>query len=450
MKIDQLISPLDNRYSDEILELSEIFSESNLNKTRFIIELEWLIFICSSCGKSFPDLSKNAVTNLRKLKKKFNKNSAKKIKTIEKKTNHDVKAVEYFIREQIKTIPSLKNYSHLVHFGLTSEDVNSLSYAVLLKEARNVYTKNLTQIIKLLSKLSKSWSNIPILSRTHGQPASPSTLGKEINVFTKRLIRQKANLNSIVIMAKFGGTTGNFHTLHLSDNKIDWVKKTEKFIKLFKVNQNPITTQIEPHDCIAELTHSIQRINNILIDLNQDIWLYIANDIFKLKLNNKEIGSSTMPHKVNPINFENSEGNLGISNSMMVFFAEKLTKSRLQRDLSDSTVLRNLGVGIAYSYLGISSSIKGLNKIKPNIKKANHELNLNWQVLTEAIQIIMKLEGVDNAYELIKKQTHGSNLNRSDYFLLIDGLNISEESKIKLKNLSPSSYLGIASRLAKS
>tara|TARA_B100000470_G_scaffold216076_1_gene198981 strand:- start:1173 stop:2525 length:1353 start_codon:yes stop_codon:yes gene_type:complete len=450
MKIDQLISPLDNRYSNKILELSAIFSESNLNKIRFIIELEWLIFICSSCGKSFPDLSKNALTNLEKLKKNFNEKSAKKIKLIEKKTNHDVKAVEYFIRDQIKTIPSLKNYTNLVHFGLTSEDVNSLSYAVLLKEARSIYTKELTHIIKLLSKLSRSWSNIPILSRTHGQPASPSTLGKEINVFTKRLVRQKDHLNSITVMAKFGGTTGNFHTLHLSDNKIDWVKKTEKFIKLFKVNQNPITTQIEPHDCIAELAHSFQRINNILIDLNQDIWLYIANDIFKLKLNDEEIGSSTMPHKVNPIDFENSEGNLGISNSMMVFFAEKLTKSRLQRDLSDSTVLRNLGVGIAYSYLGILSSLKGLNKLKPNTKKANHELDLNWQVLTEAIQIIMKLEGVNNAYELIKKQTHGSNLNRSAYLSLIEELDISEESKIKLRNLTPSSYLGIASKLAKS
>ena len=450
MKHQDLISPLDNRYSQKIIDLANNFSESNLNKTRFEIEIDWIIFLTTQCGKNFKPLSSAAKKNLLNIKINFDHRSAKRIKDIESKTNHDVKAVEYFIREEMEKFSNLKKYQHLVHFALTSEDINSLSYAVLLRDARDIYLRKLDILIKDLNSKSRSWASIPMLARTHGQAASPSTLGKEIKVFQQRLLRQKAMLKNMKPLAKFGGATGNFHTLDLSDSRINWVSKTRKFLNLFKVEQNPITTQIEPHDGIAEISQCIQRINNILIDFNQDIWIYISNDIFRLKMKDGEIGSSTMPHKVNPIDFENSEGNLGLSNSLMSFFADKLSKSRLQRDLSDSTVLRNLGVGFGYSYLGLSSCLTGLDKIQPNKDVAYKELSENWQVLAEAIQIIMKLEGYDNAYEEIKAKTRGQNIDQESYLKIVSDLNITDESKEKLKKLTPLNYLGIASKLAKS
>jgi len=450
MKHQDLISPLDNRYSQKIIDLANNFSESNLNKTRFEIEIDWIIFLTTQCGKNFKPLSSAAKKNLLNIKMNFDNRSANRIKDIESKTNHDVKAVEYFIREEMEKFSNLKKYQHLVHFALTSEDINSLSYAVLLRDARDIYLRKLDILIKDLNSKSRSWASIPMLARTHGQAASPSTLGKEIKVFQQRLSRQKAMLKNMKPLAKFGGATGNFHTLDLSDSRINWVSKTRKFLNLFKVEQNPITTQIEPHDGIAEISQCIQRINNILIDFNQDIWIYISNDIFRLKMKDGEIGSSTMPHKVNPIDFENSEGNLGLSNSLMSFFADKLSKSRLQRDLSDSTVLRNLGVGFGYSYLGLSSCLTGLDKIQPNKDVAYKELSENWQVLAEAIQIIMKLEGYDNAYEEIKAKTRGQNIDQESYLKIVSDLNITDESKEKLKKLTPLNYLGIASKLAKS
>ena len=449
MKHQELLSPLDNRYSPKIIELANNFSETNLNKTRFEIEIDWIIFLTTKCGKNFKPLSSAAKKNLLAIRKSFDGKSAKRIKTIESKTNHDVKAVEYFIREEMNKFSNLKKYQHLVHFALTSEDVNSLSYAVLLRDAKDIYIKKLDILIKDLNSKSKSWAILPLLARTHGQAASPSTIGKEIKVFHQRLLRQKEMLKKMIPMAKFGGATGNFHTLNLSDVNINWVTKTNKFLSSFKVEQNPITTQIESHDGIAEISHCIQRINNILIDLNQDMWIYISNDIFKLKLKDGEVGSSTMPHKVNPIDFENSEGNLGLSNSLMNFFADKLTKSRLQRDLSDSTVLRNLGVGFGYSYLGISSCLNGLSKIHPNKENAKIELADNWQVLAEALQIVMKLEGYDNAYEEIKAKTRGQSIDKNSYLNIVNGLNISEKSKNRLLKLTPLNYLGIATKLAK-
>ena len=449
MKIEQLISPLDNRYNNKIEELALNFSESNLNKVRFEIEIAWLIFLCSKGGKNFPTLSKMDIKNLQSLKSSFNEKSAKKIKSIEKRTNHDVKAVEYFIREELKKSSKLKKYEHLVHFALTSEDINSLSYAILLRDAQIIYIKKLEVIIADINKRARSWASIPMLARTHGQAASPSTLGKEMKVFAERLKRQRDNLKNMKPMAKFGGATGNFHTLVISDAKVNWLAQTQKFLASFKVEQNPVTTQIEPHDGIAEVAHCIQRINNILIDFNQDIWMYIANDLFKLKLSEGEVGSSTMPHKVNPIDFENSEGNLGLSNAMMEFFANKLTKSRLQRDLSDSTVLRNLGVGFGYSYVGFSSLLRGLDKLTPNKKQARKELENNWQILAEAIQIVMKLEGIDNAYEIIKSKTRGISLDKNSYAELVENLDISVNAKDTLKKLTPMNYLGIAQKLSK-
>ena len=449
MKIEQLISPLDNRYNNQIADLATNFSESNLNKVRFEIEIEWLIFLCSKGGKSFPSISKTSIKKLHTLKQSFDENSAKRIKSIEKKTNHDVKAVEYFIREELKKSSGLKKYEHLVHFALTSEDVNSLSYAILLRDAQIIYLKKLDVIIKELNKRARSWSSIPMLARTHGQAASPSTLGKEMKVFVERLKRQRDSLKNMKPLAKFGGATGNFHTLVISDPNVDWLNQTKKFLALFGVEQNPITTQIEPHDGIAEVAHCIQRINNILIDFNQDIWMYIANDLFKLQVKDGEVGSSTMPHKVNPIDFENSEGNLGLSNAMMEFFANKLTKSRLQRDLSDSTVLRNLGVGFGYSYVGFSSALRGLTKLQPNKAQALSELEDNWQILAEAVQIVMKLEGLDNAYEVIKAKTRGLSLDKNSYAELVENLDISKAAKEKLKKLTPTNYLGNAQKLAK-
>ena len=450
MKIEELISPLDNRYSLKIKDLANNFSESNLNKIRFEIEIEWIIFLCTHGGNSFKPLTASAKKNLFKIKNSFNLKSSKRIKSIESRTNHDVKAVEYFIREEMKRFTNLSKYEYLVHYALTSEDINSLSYAVMIGKAKDIYLKELDILIKDLKSKSRSWASLPLLARTHGQAASPSTLGKEFKVFYQRLLRQKDILKKMRPLAKFGGATGNFHTLDLTDSKINWLNKTNKFLSSFDVEQNPITTQIEPHDGIAEIAHCIQRINNITIDLDQDLWIYISNDIFKLKLKDGEVGSSTMPHKVNPIDFENSEGNLGISNSLMGFFAEKLPKSRLQRDLSDSTVLRNIGMGFAYSYLGLTSCLTGLNKIQPNREKANYELSKNWQVLSEAIQIVMKIEGYDNAYEEIKKLTRGKTINKDSYHELVDSLNISRASKNKLKKLTPATYIGIASKLAKS
>jgi adenylosuccinate lyase len=309
--------------------------------------------------------------------------------------------------------------------------------------------KQLDVIIRELNKRARTWSSIPMLARTHGQAASPSTLGKEMKVFVERLKRQRNSLKTMKPLAKFGGATGNYHTLVISDPNINWANQTKKFLASFQVEQNPVTTQIEPHDGIAEVAHCIQRVNNILIDFNQDIWMYIANDLFKLKLKEGEVGSSTMPHKVNPIDFENSEGNLGLSNAMMEFFANKLTKSRLQRDLSDSTVLRNLGVGFAYSYVGFSSVLRGLTKLQPNKAKAINELESNWQILAEAIQIVMKLEGLDNAYEIIKSKTRGVSLDKNSYADLVENLEISEAAKDKLKKLTPTNYLGDAIKLAK-
>ena len=303
---------------------------------------------------------------------------------------------------------------------------------------------------KVLNLYSKKWSNVAFLARTHGQPASPSTLGKEFKVFASRLDREISILKSIKPMAKFSGATGNYHTFDIVDTKIKWSQINKKFIKQFAVEQNPYTTQIEPHDWIAETCHSLVRINNILIDLCQDTWIYISNDIFALKLLKNEVGSSTMPHKVNPIDFENAEGNFGISSALLEFFANKLTKSRHQRDLSDSTVLRNVGLGFGYSALAIKSAINGLSKITPNKIKIQDELNDNWEVLTEAVQTLMRYEGIPDAYEQLKKLSRGSKLDQETYITFINSLSISTNSKEKLLNLNPSIYIGKAIEIAKS
>ena len=438
------ISPLDNRYSNKISEHREAFSEKSLIKTRFIIEINWLLFLCKKYPNYFNKISKSSESKIIKFRNNFDDKSVLKIKQIEKKTNHDVKAVEYFISDFFKKDKTLTKYINLIHFGLTSEDVNSLSYAILIKDGIDIHFKKINTINKYIKSLSKKWINIALLSRTHGQAASPSTIGKELKVFTYRIDRELIKLKQVKPLAKFSGAVGNYHAFNIANNKINWPLFTKQFINTFGIVQNPITTQIEPHDWIAEALQTISRINNIYTDLSQDMWIYISNEIFKLKVNSNEVGSSTMPHKVNPIDFENAEGNFGLSNSLNDFFANKLSRSRLQRDLSDSTVQRNIGLSFAYSYIGLESLIKGMNKISPNKDTIMRELDNNWEVLTEAVQTVMRYEGINDAYEQLKTLSRGKKLDKSSYQEFISNLEISSESKNKLLKLTPTKYIGLA------
>ena len=441
------ISPLDSRYAEKIVPIREAFSEKALIKTRFIIEINWLLFLCNKMPNDFPKLSKISINKILKFKESFSDKDVLKIKKIESVTNHDVKAIEYFIGDFFKKDNQLKKYINLIHYGLTSEDINSLSYAIMIKKGAEDYLKYIQNLNKIIKSLSRKWKSIPLLSRTHGQAASPTTIGKELKVFGARIDREINTFKNIKPLAKFSGATGNYHTFEITNNKIDWPTMTSKFIKSFGVNQNPLTTQIECHDWIAEMSHSIIRINNINTDLCQDMWIYISNNIFKLKLNKNEVGSSTMPHKVNPIDFENAEGNFGISNSLNNFFADKLTKSRLQRDLSDSTVLRNIGLSFGYSYLAISSLINGMSKVEPNKNFISNELDDNWEVLAEAVQTIMRYEGISDAYERLKKLSRGNKLDKNSYIQFVKTLEISNSSKSKLLNLTPSKYIGLSKKL---
>ena len=441
------LSPLDNRYRDKISDITECFSESALIKVRFVIEIEWLIFLCTNYPKKFKPLSKASILKLKKFKTNFSDKDVIKIKNIEKKTNHDVKAVEYFIRDYFKKDKNLTKYINLIHFGLTSEDVNSLSYAVMIENGNKILIKKVSKLITQLNKMSSKWKNIVFLSRTHGQAASPSTLGKEIKVISKRLTREIETFKKIKGLAKFSGATGNYHTFNIVDSSINWQKANKRFINSFGIQQNKVTTQIEPHDWIAEVMHVMIRINNISIDLSQDMWTYISNDIFKMNLIENEVGSSTMPHKVNPIDFENAEGNFGLSNALANHFSDKLTKSRLQRDLSDSTVLRNIGNAYGYSHLALSSLDKGLNKLTPNKTVINNELEDNWEVLTEAVQTVMRYEGISDAYEQLKSFSRGRKITREIYIEFVTNLKISKSSKDKLLKLTPFNYIGLAKKL---
>ncbi len=441
------ISPLDSRYAEKIAPIRESFSEKALIKTRFIIEINWLLFLCNKMPKDFPKLSKISINKILKFRESFSDKDVIKIKKIESVTNHDVKAIEYFIADFFKRDKQLKKYINLIHYGLTSEDINSLSYAIMIKKGAEDYLQYIQNLNKVIKSLSRKWKSIPLLSRTHGQAASPTTIGKELKVFGARIDREINTFKNIKPLAKFSGATGNYHTFEITNNKIDWPTMTSKFIKSFGVNQNPLTTQIESHDWIAEMSHSIIRINNISTDLCQDMWIYISNNIFKLKLNKNEVGSSTMPHKVNPIDFENAEGNFGISNSLNNFFADKLTKSRLQRDLSDSTVLRNIGLSFGYSYLAIFSLINGMTKVEPDKNFISNELDDNWEVLAEAVQTIMRYEGISDAYEQLKKLSRGNKLDKNSYIQFVKTLEISNSSKSKLLNLTPSKYIGLSKKL---
>ena len=440
------LSPLDGRYSNKVSEITKLFSEKALIQKRFIIEIEWLLFVLNESFYKTIKISKVDLNKINKFKNNFDNTYARKIKSIENKTNHDVKAVEYFINDHFKK-NNLQKFIPYVHLGLTSEDVNSLAYSLMIREIKDETIISINALNKQLKSLASKYKKISFLARTHGQPASPSTLGKEILVFHKRLERQIDQLKSVNPMAKWGGATGNYHTILLANKNKDPVKIATKFISKFKVKHNVITTQIEPHDWIAETCHALIRVNNIVNDLNNDMWMYIANDIFILKTIKNEVGSSTMPHKVNPIDFENSEGNIGLANSMLNFFAEKLPISRLQRDLSDSTTLRNIGVAFGYSVISYKSTLKGLKKITPNKNKINEELDNNWIVLSEAVQTVMRLENIENAYEKLKDLTRGKNLKKEQYLEFVENLDISQKKKDYLKSLNPKNYIGVASKL---
>ena len=441
------ISPLDNRYSSKIIDTRLCFSEAALIKLRFIIEIDWLIYLSEKNPKYFLKLTNRTKKKLIDFKNEFSDKDVLKIKKIEKKTNHDVKAVEYFIKDHFSKDKQLTKYIHLIHFGLTSEDVNSLAYAIMIKNGTKIHIDKLQSLNKSLNYYSTRWKNISLLSRTHGQAASPSTLGKEIKVFSNRIKATIQSLKYVTPQAKFSGATGNYHTFLIANDKINWPNNNKKFLKTYGIQHNTHTTQIEPHDWIAETAQIMTRVNNIFIDLCQDMWLYISNDIFSLKVLKDEVGSSTMPHKVNPIDFENAEGNFGISNSLNDYFVNKLTRSRLQRDLSDSTVLRNIGLTFGYSQIALSSLLNGMNKVKPNISNINDELDNNWEVLTEAIQTVMRYEGINDAYEQLKLLSRGKKLSKESYINFVKKLKISDTSKNKLIKLTPKSYIGLSNKL---
>ena len=412
-----------------------------LMQYRIKIEIEYFISLSKEKKiKDFPALSNKEINRLRKIYLDFNISEAEKIKIIEKKINHDVKAIEYYLQTKIK-----KEFHHWIHFGLTSEDVNNLSYTLMWKEAINKeYLKILSKIYAELIKVAKKHNATSMLSLTHGQPASPTTLGKEFAVFAFRLKKSIQFLKSHQFEAKFSGATGNWSGHLITFNNINWIKFTEKFIKTFDLKANLLTTQIEPNDSLCESFHKVIRINSILIDFCQDIWLYISRGIIKQKKVGSEIGSSTMPHKINPINFENAEGNLGLSNTILNHLALKLPISRMQRDLSGSTVIRNHGVGIAHSFLALKNILKGLKRISIDKKLLQVELNNHWEILAEPIQSILRKAGKEDAYEELKRITRGEKISSKLIRNFILNLNLNQKDKKTLLNLSPKDYIGLA------
>lgn len=446
MNLNELtaISPIDGRYRSKIEALAQYFSEFGWMQYRILIEIEYFIALCELPLPQLKDFDKNKYNDLRAIHAEFDENDAVKIKEIEQTTNHDIKAIEYFIKDKFQVL-GLDNYKEFIHFGLTSQDINNTAVPLLLKDALNFEFEPLVrEVISILKNLAQTWQNIPMLARTHGQPASPTRLGKEIAVFVERLENQCALLITIPQSAKFGGATGNFNAHFVAYPAIDWIKFASQFVASLGLERSQFTTQIEHYDNMAALLDNLKRINTILIDLDRDMWQYISMNYFKQKIKAGEVGSSAMPHKVNPIDFENSEGNLGIANALFEFLSAKLPISRLQRDLTDSTVLRNLGVPIAHTLIGLQSLKKGLSKLELNQVAINQDLDENWAVVAEAIQTILRRENYPNPYEALKDltRTHAS-INQENLHIFIEQLNISEEIKQELKQITPFNYWGI-------
>ena len=438
------ISPLDGRYGNSLKELSTYFSEKALMRYRLLIEVEYLIFLGKEKGiKELSPFSKNQKNNLRKLYENFTDADAKKIKNIEMKTKHDVKSVEYFLQSNLA-----KKYQPWVHFALTSEDVNNLSYSLMWKDGiKNVYLPSLVQIQKKIKNLAKINKNISMLSLTHGQPATPTTFGKELAVFAARLNRQVDQIKTHKLLGKFGGATGTWSAQIAAYPNVNWIRFASKFIKAVGLSPNTITTQIEPHDSIAESFHQIIRVNSILTDLCRDMWSYISRNVLIQKKVAGEVGSSTMPHKINPIQFENAEGNMGVSSSILIHLSTKLPVSRMQRDLTDSTTLRNQGVALGYSYLALINILNGLSRITVNKVKIKSELNQHWEVLAEAVQTILRKSGKLDAYEQLKLLTRGKKIDQGAISEFVSSLSIPIEDKEVLLSLTPESYVGLSSKL---
>ncbi|MEC6796632.1 adenylosuccinate lyase [Photobacterium sp. S4TG1] len=443
------VSPVDGRYGSKTSVLRSIFSEFGLLKYRTIVEIRWLQKLAATDAiVEVPAFSAEANAFLDSIAAEFSEQDALRIKTIERTTNHDVKAVEYFLKEKVAELPELHAVNEFIHFACTSEDINNLSHALMLTEAREkVMLPEVRNVIDAIKALANQFRDIPMLTRTHGQPASPSTMGKEMANVAYRMERQYKQIENVEILGKINGAVGNYNA-HLSAYPdIDWHQYSEEFVTALGITFNPYTTQIEPHDYIAELFDAFARFNTILLDFDRDIWGYIALGHFKQKTIAGEIGSSTMPHKVNPIDFENSEGNLGLANAIFGHLAQKLPVSRWQRDLTDSTVLRNLGVGCGYAIIAYTSTLKGISKLELNQEALAAELDRNWEVLAEPVQTVMRRYGIEKPYEKLKELTRGKRVDGEGMRTFIDGLELPEHEKARLKLLTPANYIGDAVKL---
>jgi adenylosuccinate lyase len=439
------ISPIDGRYRNTTSGLADYFSEYALIKYRVFVEIEYFIALCAYPLPQLLDFDKKASEKLRAIYQNFTENDAQRIKDIEKITNHDVKAVEYFIKQEFDKL-ELEKYKEFIHFGLTSQDINNTTIPYTFKLAIDeAYLPAFAELVDLLKKYAAEWDQLPMLAHTHGQPASPTRLGKEIQVFVERLENQLKLLKQVPYSAKFGGATGNYNAHNIAYPEIDWKKFGDHFVNdILGLSRSQFTTQVEHYDNFAAQCDALKRINTILIDLDRDMWAYISMNYFKQKIKAGEVGSSAMPHKVNPIDFENSEGNLGIANALFEHLAAKLPVSRLQRDLTDSTVLRNIGVPVAHTLIAIKSTIKGLNKLLLNEPAINAHLEANWAVVAEAIQTILRREGYANPYEALKELTRTNNeINANTIAAFVETLAVSDVVKQEIKKISPTNYTGV-------
>jgi adenylosuccinate lyase len=446
------ISPIDGRYADKTYALREYFSEFGLIRYRVLVEIRWLMMLADHPGiPEVPTLSDGARARLQEIADSFDIESAQRVKSIEDTTNHDVKAVEYYLKERIGNHPELAQIKEFIHFACTSEDINNLAYALMLRDARaKVMLPALDKLIASLAALARAYAEQPMLSRTHGQPATPTTLGKEVAVFVQRLRRQREQFAGVAILGKINGAVGNYSAHYAAYPEVNWPAFAAKMLADLQLTPSPATTQIEPHDFIAEYFHALSRANTILIDFCRDVWGYISIGYFRQRTVEGEVGSSTMPHKVNPIDFENAEGNLGVANALFGFLTEKLPISRWQRDLTDSTVLRNLGVGVAHSLIAYQSMQRGLGKLDADAWKLGRDLDDNWEVLAEAIQTVMRRHGLPEPYEQLKRLTRGQKIGRDAIRAFVESLALPETEKQRLLAMTPASYIGNAIDQAKS
>ena len=444
------ISTIDGRYNKEVSVLSNYFSESALMRYRLMVEVEYLISLSEEKKLAeLPLISKTVQNSLRKIYERFDSISARRIKKIEAQTNHDVKAVEFYISEKLRKM-NKPNLIPWVHFGLTSEDVNNISYSLMWKDGiKNVYLAKLSSIQKAIKMLANKYSKEAMLSLTHGQPATPTTFGKEMAVFLSRLNKQCTTLKDLGLECKLSGATGNWAAHYIAYPNINWIRFTKKFISRLGLKHNALTTQVECHDSLAEQYHLLCRINSILIDFSNDMWFYISRGILVQEKVSGETGSSTMPHKINPIHFENAEGNCGLANALLVHLANKLTISRMQRDLSGSTVIRNQGIALGYCVVALNSLIKGVGRVRINKQKISSELNNHWEVLAEAVQTILRKNGHPDAYEKIKELTRGEAVSKNSIREIISTLDVSSNDKDVLMGLTPEGYTGLSTVLAK-